>query len=121
VFTSEAEYRADLSRSRFGITTKREGWDALRHYEIAASGAVPCFRDLDRKPSTCAPFGLAESNSICYRDADELLAKVTSLDDAGYAALQGGALEWARANTTAAHAHALLDACDIAVGAGDLS
>jgi hypothetical protein len=107
-FTSESEYRADLGRSRFGVTTKRAGWDALRHYEIAASGAVPCFRDLDRKPPTCAPFGLDASNSIAYRDAEELLARVARIDDEEYARLQAGALAWARANTTVAQARQLL-------------
>jgi hypothetical protein len=118
-FTNESEYRADLARSRFGITTKREGWDALRHYEIAASGTVPCFRDLDQKPSTCAPFGLDDANCVIYRDADDLLAQVTALDDAGYATLQAGALEWVRANTTTARARALLDACGVRMSAGE--
>jgi hypothetical protein len=54
-FESETEYYADLQASKFGITTKRSGWDCLRHYEIAANGCVPCFRNLDKKPSTCAP------------------------------------------------------------------
>ncbi|HWW91064.1 MAG TPA: glycosyltransferase [Solirubrobacteraceae bacterium] len=112
-FTQESEYRSDLARSRFGITTKREGWDALRHYEIAASGAVPCFRDLQLKPSTCAPFGLDDTNCIVYRDADDLLAQVATLDDAAYTTLQAGALEWAHANTTTKRARALLDACGV--------
>lgn len=112
-FREEREYREDLQSSRFGITTKREGWDALRHYEIAANGAVPCFRQLDRKPSTCAPFGLDETNCIPYEDAADLLGKIDSLDDARYRTLQQGALEWARANSTAASARALLAACAV--------
>ena len=112
-FTSEADYRDDLQRSRFGITTKREGWDALRHYEIAANGAVPCFRGLAEKPATCAPFGLDETNCIAYRDAEELLERVRGLDDARYAALQQGALAWARSNTTVVRARELLDACAV--------
>ena len=55
VFEREADYYRDLQASRFGITTKRTGWDCLRHYEIAANGAVPCFRDLDRKPPPLRP------------------------------------------------------------------
>jgi hypothetical protein len=112
-FDSESDYRADLRRSRFGITTKREGWDALRHYEIAASGAVPCFRALAEKPSTCAPFGLDAGNCIGYRDADDLLRQVAELDERRYASLQTGALEWARANTTVLRARELLFACDV--------
>jgi hypothetical protein len=112
-FASESDYRADLACSRFGVTAKRAGWDALRHYEIAASGAVPCFRELDRKPATCAPFGLDPSNCIIYHDAEDLLAKVASLADGDYATLQAGALAWARANTTVIRARALLYACGV--------
>jgi hypothetical protein len=112
-FDSESDYRADLQRARFGITTKRAGWDALRHYEIAANGTVPCFRQLDQKPSTCAPFGLDATNCVVYRDADELLARVASIDEHEYTSLQTGALEWARANTTVVRARALLQACDL--------
>jgi hypothetical protein len=110
-FDSESDYRADLQRSRFGVTTRRAGWDALRHYEIAANAAVPCFRELDRKPSSCAPFGLDRTNCIIYRDADDLLAQVRALDDDSYSALQHGALAWSRANITTARARELLRAC----------
>jgi hypothetical protein len=115
-FERESDYRADLQSSRFGVTTKREGWDALRHYEIAANGAVPCFRDLDRKPPTCAPFGLDESNCIAYSDAEQLLAGIEALDDRQYAELQAGALSWARASTTVARAGELLRACGVEPG-----
>jgi hypothetical protein len=114
-FDTESQYRADLQRSRFGVTTKRAGWDALRHYEIAANGAVPCFRALRRKPATCAPFGLDESNCIVYRDADELLARVGRLGEDEYRMLQAGALAWARANTTVERARALLRTCGVGV------
>jgi hypothetical protein len=117
-FDSESDYRADLQRSRFGITVKRAGWDALRHYEIAANGAVPCFRDLDRKPSTCAPFGLDPTNCIIYHDADELLARVSEVEESEYRALQAAALGWARASTTVVRARELLDACGLSPPAG---
>jgi hypothetical protein len=114
-FTSEAAYYADLQASRFGITTRRAGWDALRHYEIAARGAVPCFRDLDRKPARCAPFGLTPENSISYHNADDLLERVARLSDAEYMLLQAGALGWARQNTTTERARELLAACGLDV------
>ena len=113
-WVDEAAYVADLRRSRFAVTTKRAGWDALRHYEIAANGAVPCFRDLDRKPPLCAPHGLDRSNCVVYRDADDLERQVRAISDDGYAELQAGALRWARANTTTARARELLAACGIA-------
>jgi hypothetical protein len=109
-FTDEAEYYADLQASRFGVTAKRTGWDAMRHYELAANGCVPCFRELDRKPPRCAPHGLRPGvNCLSYADADELLRRVEGIDDAQYLALQAGALEWARANSTRRRAADFLD------------
>jgi hypothetical protein len=112
-FAEAAGYHADLRASRFGVTTRKAGWDALRHYEIAAAGAVPCFRDLDRKPPRCAPHGLDGTNCVIYRDADDLLAQVEALDDAAYTRLQQGALAWARASSTEARARAFLEACGL--------
>jgi hypothetical protein len=112
-FATEDEYVADLRRSRFGITTKREGWDALRHYEIAAAGAVPCFRALHTKPAGCPPYGLDATNSIDYTDADDLLARVASLTDEEYSELQRGAIAWAHANSTVARARWFLAECGL--------
>jgi hypothetical protein len=112
-FSDAAAYHADLRSSRFGVTTKKAGWDALRHYEIAAAGAVPCFRDLDRKPATCAPFGLNRTNAIAYSRADDLLSQVAALDEDSYRRLQAGALAWARASTTVARAREFLSACGL--------
>jgi hypothetical protein len=99
-FSNEADYYKDLRQSRFGITTKRAGWDCLRHYEIAANGAVPCFRDLQLKPTSCAPSGLDDSNCISYSSVDELLCKVRNLSSAQYAELQKNTLSWVRSRTT---------------------
>jgi hypothetical protein len=108
-FEDEAEYYADLQASRFGITAKRTGWDALRHYELAANGCVPCFRELERKPATCAPHGLeAGRNCLSYRNADDLLRRVESVGEERYAELQSGALAWARANSTRRRAEEFL-------------
>jgi hypothetical protein len=109
-FDSEDDYYADLRRSRFGVTMKKAGWETLRHYEIAASGCVPCFRDLHRKPPRTAPFGLDETNCVSYTDAGQLLERITAMGEHEYASLRSGALEWARRNTTRARAHQFLAA-----------
>jgi hypothetical protein len=110
-FDDEAAYYADLQTSRFGVTVKRAGWDCLRHYEQAANGCVPCFRDLDRKPPRCAPHGLDDTNCVRYRDFDQLEQRVQAIDDDEYNALRRGALEWARANTTVRRAEKFLADC----------
>jgi hypothetical protein len=109
-FDSEEEYYADLRASRFGITTKKSGWDCMRHYELAASGCVPCFRDLEAKPPLTAPHGLDETNCVTYTDAGGLIDRLEGMDGDTYARLRLGALEWARQNTTASRARQLLAA-----------
>lgn len=115
-FDTESDYYADLRKSRFGITIKRAGWDCMRHYELAASGTIPCFRNLAAKPSTCAPHGLIDGvNCIDYNDADDLFAKLDALDEGTEQRLAAGALEWARQNTTEVLATKFLRECGISV------
>jgi hypothetical protein len=99
-FERESDYYADLRSSRFGITTRKEGWDCMRHYEIAASGTVICFRDLDRKPPTCAPHGLDERNTVMYGSYEELSNKLHRMSESRKHELAELALEWAHRNTT---------------------
>lgn len=111
-FTEQADYYADLRSARFGITVKREGWDAMRHYEIAAAGAIPCFRDLHSKPARCAPHGLIDGvNCLAYSSAAELDRKIAALSASDEARLREGALAWVRDHTTRAEALRFLAAC----------
>lgn len=107
-FDDEDAYYEDLRASRFGVTTKREGWDCMRHYELAASGCVLCVRDLGSKPSTSAPHGLDGSNTISYTGSSDLLAKLDRLTEDDTSELQRAALRWARAHTTRAVASRFL-------------
>lgn len=102
-FNSESQYYDDLSDSRFAITTKRGGWDCLRHYEIAAAGCLPCIRQLDLKPKFCAPHGLIpDVNCIAYSDCRDLLNKLDHIDNnsSTYQDLLHGANLWVRSYTT---------------------
>jgi hypothetical protein len=99
-FATEAEYVADLRASRFGVTAKRGGWDCLRHYELAANGCVPCFRELRAKPASCAPHGLSEANCVVYSSADDLLRQVEAMTAEEYERLQAASIAWACENTT---------------------
>ena len=97
----EADYHADLRASRFGVTTKKAGWDALRHYEVAAAGAVPCVRDLHLKPERSAPFGLHDGiNCVAYPTPASSWIGSSRCRAAEVARLRAGALEWAARNTT---------------------
>lgn len=108
-FDDEAAYHADLAASRFGITTKRAGWDCLRHYEIAARGAIPCFRDLDLKPATCAPHGFDATNSLTYKSYADLRQQLATLTPERERTLREGAYAWAKRNTTLEAARRFLD------------
>lgn len=111
-FETEAEYYEDLQQSKFGITTKRAGWDCLRHYEIAANGAVICFKDLDKKPKTCAPHGLvANVNCISYVSFKDLIKKIELITEEQYQNLQKSSFEWIHSRTTISLAKDLLSNC----------
>jgi hypothetical protein len=47
----QEDYYDEYKRSRFAITTRKGGWDCLRHYEILACGCIPVFTDLESCPS----------------------------------------------------------------------
>jgi len=110
-FTTEADYVRDLQQSRFGVTTKRAGWDCLRHYELAANGCVLAFRDVDQKPETCAPHGLNASNSLSYRSVQELQQKIAALSPSEYERLQKASYDWIEQNTTLARARQFVKEC----------
>ena len=111
-FTSEQAYYDDISQSRFAVTTKRGGWDCLRHYEIAAAGAVPCVRHLDSKPLTCAPHGLIPGvNCISYKHWHDLQHKMNILDanPDHYQDILKASGDWVRNHTTTAAAKRLIE------------
>lgn len=112
-FASEEAYYDDLASSRFAVTTKRGGWDCLRHYEIAAAGALPCIRRLETKPVASAPYGLqAGVNCVSYQNWSDLQDQLDALDanPNRYQCLLKASGDWVRQYTTTAAAQRLLDA-----------
>ncbi len=95
IFTKESEYYQDLQQSQFGITTKRAGWDCLRHYELAANGCVLCFKNLTLKPKFCAPHDLIPNvNCISYTNYQDLINQIDKLSEKDYENLLKNTLEW---------------------------
>lgn len=109
MFDTEGLYYKDLQASRFGITGKRAGWDCLRHYEMAANGVVLCFKDLDKKPVTCAPHGLNTFNSINYLTYEDLSEKLLLISDENYDKLLDATYIWIESQTTYQQAKRLVD------------
>ncbi len=109
-FSDEAAYYADLQASKFGITTKRGGWDCLRHYEIAANMSVICFKNLHEKPVTCAPHGLIDGvNCLSYTSYDNLMQRINALTETDYSNLLNQTKNWISTYTCERHAQDLLD------------
>jgi hypothetical protein len=76
LFTDENKYYEDMANSWFGLTCKRGGYDAMRHYEIIAAGAVLLYRDYNLKPKLCSPGDLPAMN---YNSKEELIDIMNSL------------------------------------------
>lgn len=49
-YDTEEEYYRMYQDSYFGLTSKKGGWDTLRHYEIIANGCIPLFVDIEKCP-----------------------------------------------------------------------
>ncbi len=52
IYKEEFTYYENYQRSLFGFTTKKNGWDCLRHYEILACNCLPIFPDIEKMPSS---------------------------------------------------------------------
>lgn len=78
MFDKEEDYLGMYRRSYFGKTTKKAGWDCLRHYEIISQGCIPYFEDIDRcPPQTCTslPKSLI---SYATKNAQKLVGTLTA-------------------------------------------
>ena len=50
IYDNETDYYNQYKESLFAITTKKAGWDCMRHYEILANGCIPYFPDIEICP-----------------------------------------------------------------------
>jgi hypothetical protein len=55
-YNDEQEYYNEYRSSRYAITTRKGGWDCLRHYEILANYCMPLFYDIDACPKLTMTF-----------------------------------------------------------------
>ena len=107
-FSSEMEYQLDLDLSRFGVTTKRGGWDCLRHYELASRGCILCFRDLEKKPLLTAPHNLSILNTVPYMDGRSLKEQLEKIDRVEEERLRKETYRWVKTMTCEAVAQRLM-------------
>lgn len=50
IYNDERSYYEQYAESLFGVTTKKNGWDCVRHYEIMANNCIPLFLDIEECP-----------------------------------------------------------------------
>ena len=70
----ETDYYASYQRARFGYTSKKCGWDVLRHYEILANGCIPVMDFTGCPAETMAVFPkelITEANTALLPYTDE--------------------------------------------------
>ena len=71
IYTTEKDYYESYQKCYYAITTKKAGWDCLRHYEILANNCIPYFVDIENCPiNTMALFPkelIIQSNRLCER------------------------------------------------------
>ena len=111
-FSDENAYYTDLSRSKYSITTKRGGWDCLRHYEIAAAGSLICFKELTTKAHSCAPHLLKPGhNCLSYSNLKDLALQINKLEERPdeYQMLLSNSHNWILNHTTVTIAQRMLD------------
>jgi hypothetical protein len=51
IFKTEQDYYNDYQKSMYGVTMKKAGWDAMRHYEILGNYCMPYFIGLEDCPA----------------------------------------------------------------------
>jgi hypothetical protein len=80
IYNNETDYYNEYKKSLFAKTTKKGGWDCLRHYEIMANGCIPYFPDIEKCPEKTMfilPKDLIkEGNNLYYKYKDKKLSEI---------------------------------------------
>ena len=115
IYNTEEEYYAEYQESLFAITTKKGGWDCMRHYEIMANGCIPYFPGLESCPPrimTSLPKDLLLACNACYlkHQYKKYLKELSVEERAECNALLTNLLQYMRSHlTTRALAQYVLD------------
>jgi hypothetical protein len=69
IYNTEESYYNEYQSSIFATTTRKSGWDCLRHYEIIANHSIPYFPNIEScPPNTMALFPkdlIKKANNLC--------------------------------------------------------
>lgn len=82
IYNTEEDYYNEYKKSLFATTTKKAGWDCMRHYEIMANGCIPYFPDIEQcPPNTMALLPkdlLLEGNKLYKKYSKKQVSGLTS-------------------------------------------
>jgi hypothetical protein len=70
IYNNEEDYYNEYKQSFFATTTKKAGWDCMRHYEIIANGCIPYFPDIQKCPEqtmALLPKDLIQEGNTLYQ------------------------------------------------------
>lgn len=117
IYRTEREYYEEYGQSYFAMTTKKGGWDCLRHYEILANGAVPYFPNIEAcPPNTMTHLPkelLVEGTALYDRFRTKSTDQLTEEDIRDYETLRSKLMEHLHAHlTTQKMAEYILDKAD---------
>jgi hypothetical protein len=104
IYHNEEDYYAEYRQCLFATTTKKAGWDCMRHYEIMANGCIPYFPTIEECPVTIMvllpkPL-LLEGNRLYLKHKDKKINDLTSDDMIECTVLIEKLLEYTRNNLT---------------------
>ena len=84
IYSTEKEYYDEYKKSFFALTTKKAGWDCMRHYEIIANGCIPYFPDIEKCPEyTMVHFpksSIIQGNILYQKLKDKSIDNLTKND-----------------------------------------
>ena len=103
-YNTETEYYNEYKQSFFATTTKKAGWDCMRHYEIIANGCIPYFPNIEECPLlTMALLPkdlLKEGNELYAQFSKKTIDSLTPGDMLAYNTLVNKFLDYTRNNLT---------------------
>lgn len=100
IYNNEEEYYNEYKQSFFAITTKKSGWDCMRHYEILANGCIPYFPNIENCPeNTMALFPkklIIDGNTLYTKIINKNINELTDDDKNEYNILINKLLNYTR-------------------------
>ena len=104
IYNNETDYYEEYRKSYFATTTKKGGWDCMRHYEILANGCIPYFPNIENCPvNTMAllPKNLIlEGNNLYNSVKHKNISELTEIEISECNILIAKLLDFTRCNLT---------------------